>query len=461
MDPRFAFRKGYDTDLIILRSLFALNPTTNQPISSFYTSVADGIGGIQWLSPTEYFSCATGILNFVSSVQSFSTITGLFSNFSTQSYSTFYTRNLITSTISTFFISSQNVTVSTLTFFDTLGNSSQTLGFSAGGLYVNGQILYNFSTLVAGLGSSGYISSSQFLSTIDKLGSNGLGYVNTPSLVSTTTGLQGRIISTTIGLLSTINLTSNYAFAVGSTTSNYALTIGIGASNFASTIGSNTSNYANILNVSSLVSTTFALKNSFYVQNANTVYVNNASLSISSVGTFIFFSSFMNSSITYQGNSGQITGSNPGGSTQPLFFSSATLNLDRWSSFINAASILTLEAYPTFLFANLGLGSNPTPIYMSSFVQAAGSNFLSSASFQSVIYPTTFSNNQSNLYNQPIKITMRGADIQGFYPQATYLAHYLPNAITTGTTQGFSNSNVSIFLGSTNSVFLSIQNLPL
>jgi hypothetical protein len=583
MDPRYTFRKGYDTDLLILRSLFALNSNTNQPISSFYTVVADGIGGIQWLSPIQYFSCATGILNFVSSVESFSTTAGLYSNFSTQSYI-----NFKTSSIATYFISTQVLQLNSLQFLDQRGNSTQQFTVSSGQLYFNNALYYPPSTVVAsnlistvaGLGTARYISSAQLISTVAGLGANGLGLVNRNELVSTVNGLGSNnpnLTSTTAGIYSYVvtvgTATSNYASGVGTGASNYALTQATSAcnaaSNYATSIGSATSNYAfTLVNTSitsttaalgipsesfastviglgtagyisssqlqstiaglggaglissgqlqstvvglggtglistgelvsttvglsnliipvsgitggnlfstvaglgnagyvstaSLVSTTVGLNNNFYVQNASQVYVNNSRLTISSVGTFIFFSTFMNSSITYQGNNGNITASNAAGATAPFYFSSAILNLDRWSSFINPQSIITLDTFPTFLFANNGLpAQNPALIFMSTFIQA-GNNFTSSQMVQTTIYPEQYTSNRSNIYNQPMKLTVPGNVIQGFYPNPMRLAHYLPNALTIGTTQGFSNCNVTIFYGSTNSLFLSIQNLPL
>lgn len=613
MDPRFTFRKGYDTDLLILRSLFALDPNTNLPISSFYTGVADGIGGIQWLSPTQYFSAATGILNFVSSVESFSTVTGLYSNFSTQAFSNFYTRSLLTSTVSTFFVSSQNVTVSSLTFMDVTNNAKQILNFSSGNLYKNGSLFYNPETVltsnlvstVRGLGTAGYISSSQLLSSISGLSNL---YITTPSLVSTTSNLTNNLISTTAGVYRALTSTTGGVYITFAQTSNHitnmdqqtsnwttnslvstTIAVGIPIIAFPSTVaglgtagyisssqlistvaglatagyisssqlistvaglggaglvssgqllssvaGLGTAGYisssqlqstviglggtgvistgqlvstvrglgtAGYISTSQLVSTTIGLSNlivpasgasvanlvstvaglgesgyisssqlastvnqlnaNFYVQNASQVFVNNSFLNISSVGTFIYFSTFMNSSITYQGNNGDITASNAAGPTAPFYFSSATLNLDRWSSFINQNSIITVEAYPTFSFANLGLPSaNPELIYMSSFIQS-GSLFLSSHMAMTGLYPTMYTAFRSNSFYQPMKITVPGSAVQGFYPNSIRLAHYLPNARTVGVTQGFSNNNVSIYFGSTNSLFLSIQNLPL
>lgn len=667
MDPRFSFRKGYDTDLIILRSLFALDPNTNLPISSFYTPVADGIGGINWLSLTQYFSAGTGILNFVSSVQSYSTCTGFLSNYSTQSYYSFYSQSLNAISASIITVSTQTVTAAGFGFLDTNGFSTQrTMTFSSGNMFVDNVLFYNPNTVlrsdltstVQGLGTAKYISSSQFFSTIDRLGPGGYGYVNTPSLVSTTVGLNTTIgtsiastvrglaqvgyisssqllssiaglsnagfvtvaglassvgglgtigyISTTqlassiqglgtagyisssqlqstiiglggTGLISSGQLTSSVAGLVlpqnlvstvaGLATAGYVSTsqltstvaalarvgyvstsqlastvdglgsagyistsqlvstvIGLGGTGLIST-GQLTSTTAGILNVSlgfplastvaglatagyistsqlvsttagvlaaiqpasgasvanlistvqglgtasyvstatlntAIVSTTVGLQAGFFVVNANNVFVTNSRLTVSSATSIVVISTFFNSSITYQGNMGQITGSNPGGATQPLYFSSATLALDRWSSFITSNSILTLDVYPTFLFANLGIPSaGPTLIYLSSFIQG-GSTYLSSQMARSAFYPTYYNANGSNVFEQPFKISVLGSAITPFYTTGTRLAHYLPNAITAGATQGFSNNNVSIYFGSTNSIFLSIQNLP-
>ena len=736
MDPRYTFRKGYDTDLVILRSLFALDPLTNLPISSFASPVANGIGGIQWLNPNQYFSSLTGIENFLSSIQSFSTVAGLTSNFSTQSFS-----NFITSSIQTYFISTKSLQLSSLAFLDEKGNSTQYFTLSNSVLYLNKNVYNPPSSVltnqlvssVIGLGTAKYISSSQLTSTIAGLGSNGLGLVNRPELVSTVIGLQlnsttagvydfvntslissvkglgtigyvsssqllstveglgtagyisssqllstvqglgtagyvseatlyneiyrtvqnlgtdgyvstsflnkkitetvgglgttgyisstqllstveglgtvgyvssSQLVSTVIGLgtagyisssqlLSTVaglggaGLVSTGQFqsslaglgtlgyisssqlistvaglgAAGYISSSQLIStvaglgnagyissaqlistvaglgnagyissaqlastvaglgnagyisssqllstvaglggaglvssgqlvsslrglgtlgyisssqlqstiVGIGGVNLVSsgqlvstTIGLNNLIVpASGVNTSQLTSTVIGLEDNFYVVNANNVFVNSSRVSISSVGTFIYFSTFMNSSITYQGNNGNITASNAAGATAPFYFSSAILNLDRWSSFINAASIITIETFPTFLFANNALpAANPTFIYISTFIQA-GNNFTSSQIAQAAFYPDQYTANRSNIFNQPMKLTVTGATVQGFYPNAMRLAHYLPNALSVGVTQGLSNSNVTIFYGSTNSLFLSIQNLPL
>jgi len=115
---------------------------------------------------------------------------------------------------------------------------------------------------------------------------------------------------------------------------------------------------------------------------------------------------------------------------------------------------------------------SPVPIYMSSFVQSGvsgNSNYLSSQMFQSMFFPSNYNSgtagglygNISNYFSPSIKMSIPGLVIQSFYRNAPLvLGHYLPNAVTLGTTQGFVNSNATVFFGSTNSVFISVQNMP-
>lgn len=77
-----------------------------------------------------------------------------------------------------------------------------------------------------------------------------------------------------------------------------------------------------------------------------------------------------------------------------------------------------------------------------------------------MFYPTN--TNDSNMYSPSLKISLPANVISNYFGNGNpiYLSHYLPNGATLGLTQGFINCNVTVFYGSTNSVFLSIQNLP-
>ena len=159
MDPRAFTKKGYDTDLLILRTLFALNPNTNLPISSFYVATTDGIGGLYWLSAVDYISAATGIGNLPSTVAYLSTglssITGNYTNFST------YVSSVIIQGLSS-------------------------LSTAIGNVNLTGTITpIQLTSTVIGLGAASYISSITLRSTVQGLGTT--GYISTSGLINFTT----------------------------------------------------------------------------------------------------------------------------------------------------------------------------------------------------------------------------------------------------------------------------------
>jgi hypothetical protein len=674
MDPRFAFRKGYDTDLLILRSLFALNPATNLPISSSYLLTTDGVGGLEWESAIQLLSTAIGIPNLASTINAFST------NISTNTgILTSYSTNFLTRAISTRTLSSGQVTTSTLTLFDLVNNSQQTLTASNGQLYLNGNPLiagsgvtqgqlvsttvglgtagyvstsslvstvrglgtagyvstatlnalsnyvfdpvryistgnlfsttesllsyvasynvgqavssfvvygtanfystvsigvfnvyiqdvstlstavggelnsistslgYNyygwatssqlissiigiggtgivstgqlvssieglgtagyisssqlgsttfglmsniippyFASTVRGLGTAGYVSTSQVVSTVIGLGS--AGYISTPSLVSTVVGLNnsgyintGFLVSTvtglgTIGYVSSSQLVST-VLGLGGTgtisTGQLVSTVrGLGTAGYVSTssLFSSTQFFfstGNYISSGNLVSTTRGLLGSFTIANSGDIYITNGTVNVTTANNIIYLSSFLYSTLTYRGNNGQFTASN---TDAILYFSSATLQLDQFSSYITSQSMVSIEVIPTFLFDKLAYTLNdwttntakvPQRIYMSSFIQFGGRNYFSSQMSQTMMFPLAYDTNTSNMFNQPIKINITGATLTPTYNQQPYrLSHYLPNGRSFNNDNGFSNSNVTCFFGSTNSVFLSIQNLP-
>ena len=58
MDLNTTLRKSYDTQSLIMRTLFALNPDTNMPISTNFIVSTDGIGGLIWMNPFQNLSTA-------------------------------------------------------------------------------------------------------------------------------------------------------------------------------------------------------------------------------------------------------------------------------------------------------------------------------------------------------------------------------------------------------------------
>ena len=72
MDLNTTLRRSYDTEMLILRTLFALDPDTNMPISTNYVVTTDGIGGLVWLNPYTNLSTAGSGIGYLPS-----TINGL------------------------------------------------------------------------------------------------------------------------------------------------------------------------------------------------------------------------------------------------------------------------------------------------------------------------------------------------------------------------------------------------
>lgn len=224
---------------------------------------------------------------------------------------------------------------------------------------------------------------------------------------------------------------------------------------------------------SQLQSSVTALKQSFFVVNANTLYLQGSgnSLTVSSLGNIVYLSSFLQSTVTYRGSNGTIAPQWTVG-TQAISFTTANLQLDSFSTLITSNAIVNIEVLGNFMFSPLALPQTPVPIYMSSFVQSGvtgNANYLSSQMFQTMFYPTNYNSgiagglygNISNYFAPKIKMSIPGSVIQNFYRNAPLvLGHYLPNAVTLTTTQGFLNSNATVFFGSTNSVFISVQNMP-
>jgi hypothetical protein len=216
-----------------------------------------------------------------------------------------------------------------------------------------------------------------------------------------------------------------------------------------------------------------ALKQSFFVVNGNTLYIQGSgnAITISSLASVVYLSSFLQSTVTYKGSNGNIAPKWSVG-TQPISFTTANLQLDSFSSLITSNAIVNIEVLGNFMFSPLALPQTPVPIYMSSFVQSGASgnsNYLSSQMFQTMFFPTQYNNGVagglygglSNYISPTIKLSLPGSVVQGFYPNTPIvLGHYLPNAVTLNLTQGFLNSNATVFFGSTNSVFVSVQNMP-
>jgi hypothetical protein len=487
----------FSTTESLLSYVTAFNPVGNDISSfvvygtaNFYSTLSIGIFNL-YIQDVSTLSTAVGI-----ELDSISTTLGI--NY----YGWATSSQLISSIIGiggTGIVSSGQL-VSSIEGLGTYGYiSSPQLGSTTAGL-VNNLFPPYFTSTVIGLGSAGYVSSSQLNSTVRGLGTVGYisssqlvstviglgsaGYISTASLVSTVVGLEttkGPLVSTvaglgTIGYISSSQLQST-VIGLGGTgvisTGQLVSTIeGLGTYGYVSTASLLSANQyffstGNYISTGNLVSTTRGLLGSFTIVNSGDIYITNGTVNVTNANDITYLSSFLYSTITYKGNNGSFTASN---NDAILYFSTANLQLDQFSSYITSRSMISIEVIPTILFDKLAYTLNdwtaapakvPQQIYMSSFVQFGPKNYFSSQMSETMMFPLAYDSNTSNMFNQPIKINLTGNLVTSVYNQRPFtLSHYLPNGRSLGNNNGFSNSNITCFFGSTNSLFLSIQNLP-
>jgi len=219
-------RKTYDTDSLVMRRIFAYDPFTNSPLSTNFILSADVKGVALFKSPLEVLS-TFGWYDLPDQILSTQNLT--ISSVST-------TLGYLASTIEFFkpyVPSSQQVFLpSTVNGLGTMGyvSSSQLASTTTGLINSLGSFGYistvNTQSTVRGLGSSGYLSSTQLTSTVQGLGSAGYlssgvilgpivstvaglgsaGYVSSTQLVSTVSGLVDSLGS--FGYISTVNTQS-------------------------------------------------------------------------------------------------------------------------------------------------------------------------------------------------------------------------------------------------------------
>lgn len=477
-------RQSYDTEMLILRTLFALNPDTNLPISTNFIVTTDGIGGLVWMDPFQNLSTAgTGVGYLPSTLASLtsnlSSVSSLTSSINIQykaglsSLSTVLGLAYISSGI---YIDNLNSTVqglgsagyvSTLSLVSTTAailytpqyiSSGNLISTTAGLLPVN-----LLPSTIDGLGTSGYISSLSLYSTAQGLGS--IGYISSSQLQST---LQH--LSTTTG--STLQSTVVGLGSVGYISSSQLLSTvqGLGSSGYISTsqlLSTVSSLYSpeTYVSTGALVSTAAGLSTNFaaafFIDNAGNITINGGTVVFSTVGDVVYLSSFVFSSMTYQGINGQIAAETYDGSPpRGMRFSSATVRLDQFSSYITANSRLYLDYYPTFIFSGIYQGASGYLIReMSSFLQYGLTSY-TDYQVNNWVYGTNTSNAFGNLYQQPMKLQIPGSVIANNYANPYVFVHNMVSSLTFDITTGFKNCNIDIKVGSTNSLFLTIQNLP-
>lgn len=477
MDLNTTLRRSYDTEMLILRTLFALDPDTNMPISTNYVVTTDGIGGLQWMSPFQNLSTAgPGVGYLPSTLNSMSTTLAGVSSLA----------------------SSLQIGLSTLS--TTIGNA-----FLNSGIYLD-----NLTSTVTGLGSVNYISTTQLISTVEGLGSSDYvsssqlasttawfldpsRYVSTGALISTTANILplSQLVSTvtglgSIGYVSSLSLTSTVqgiSSLVFSTFFSSLFSSFITPPQLISTISSlgsygyiSTSQLTSTVawfqdpsryvSTGALVSTAAGistnLQTSFYIDNAGNLNIFGGTTIVSSATSIVFLSTFTLSSLTYKGSNGTVVPVRyPNATTgNHMFFSTAKISLDQFSSYILNTSRINLDIYPTFVFPRLNTGASQYMLINMSSMLAYGPSYLSNNMASSWVYAGTQTSGFGNVFQQPIQIQIPGSVVQNNYAYDYTLVHNLPDSVTSNLTPGFTSGDIDVRFGSTNSVFLSIQNLP-
>jgi hypothetical protein len=307
---------------------------------------------------------------------------------------------------------------------------------------------------VNNLGLAKYISSSALTSTVTGLlypptsDGGSLGVIVTgssdPPYVNFNNVVNQYLISTNY-----FNQSNAYLYGVVYGNSLPSTTVGL-----ISSLG--THGYVSTATLLSTSQGIQAAKQNIFIDRSGATNIYASQVYISSVSAITFLSTFIESSIVYKGQNGLVTGVVTNNSN--LSFSSVNLQLDIFSSVITSQSRITAEIYPTFQFDSMTTGSLTSKSFpMTTYLQI-GSSWLSTT-HQTQVAGVTAQNGYSNFFQQPIKFSIPGSAVLGNYQNPYVLYHTLPGAISYQLNVGFRSQNVNIFLASTNSYFLTIQNL--
>lgn len=488
------------------QAIYSINPYTGQPYAKDTLQVADGQGTRAWKDVFQTISSQSatigaGVGYLPSTVRQ---ILGAASSISTivaTSYSTLSTQigeGGIPGSITTYQLQSTVTWVQTQSkYISTADLTSSMTPFLNGSL----SFMSNIQSTVIGLGSAKYISTAtlqstvvgmnrQDFSTLNGLGSYGyastlslqstvqnLGlanYISSSALTSTVTGLLYPATSDggNLGIVVTgssdppyinfANLTNQYLISTNYFNQSNAYLYGVV---YGNSLPSTTSGLISTLGTYGYVSTATMLstsqgiqaaKQNIFIDRSGATNIYASQVYISSVNAITFLSTFIESSIVYKGQNGSITGTVTNNSN--LSFSTVNLQLDTFSSIITAQSRITAEIFPNLQFDSMTTGSLTSKSFpMTTYLQYG--NAWLSTTHQTQVAGITAQNGYSNFFQQPIKISIPGSAILGNYQDPYVLFHSLPGAISYQTNVGFRSQGINAFFASTNSYFLTIQNL--
>ncbi len=487
-------------------SILSINPMTNLPYSTSWMQVADGQGTRRWQSIFATISSQSaqdgaGLGYLPSTVFSISNDSASFSTIVATSYSTLSSQIAeggIPGSITTYqlqstvrwvqgpalYVSTGDLVSSMTPFLNGslsfMSNIQSTVIGLGSTRYISSPQLISTTTglttqtrsTVVGLGSTGYISSLSLQSTVNNLAQ--ANYVSTSMLFSTMTGLLYPATSPGGNLGVVVTGTSNAPFKNFDVLSEAYLTDRdyVNTSNaagygfvFGSQLPSTTLGLISSLGTLGYVSTQTlqstsagiqAAKQNIFIDRMGATSIYNSQVSVSSIDSVVYFSTFVNSTLAYVGNSGAIAAQVQANSN--LYFSTANLQLSLFSNYITSNSRVTVELYPTFIFDRITTGSLTSKSFTMTTGIQYGATTLATSN-QSLVVATSATDGYSNYFQQPLKLTFPGSLVAGAYASNYTLTHTVTGGLSYLTQVGFRDSNLSVFYGPTNSYFVSVQNL--
>jgi hypothetical protein len=491
---------------LIQQAIYSVNPYTGKPYAKDTLQVADGQGTRVWKDVFETISSQSATINagvgyLPSTVQR---ILGAASSISTivaTSYSTLSTQigeGGIPGSITTYqlqstvswvqnqskYISTADLTSSMTPFLNGslsfMSNIQSTVIGLGSAKYIStatlqstvvGMNRQDFSTL-NGLGTYGYASTLSLQSTVQNLGL--ANYISSSALTSTVTGLLYPATSDggSLGIVVTgssdppyinfANVTNQYLISTNYFNQSNAYLYGVV---YGNSLPSTTSGLISTLGTYGYVSTATMLstsqgiqaaKQNIFIDRSGATNIYASQVYISSVNAITFLSTFIESSIVYKGQNGLLQGTVTNNSN--LSFSTVNLQLDIFSSVITAQSRITAEIFPNLQFDSMTTGSLTSKSFLMTTYLQNGNAWLSTT-HQTQVAGATAQNGYSNFFQQPIKMSIPGSAVIGAYQNPYVLFHTLPGAISYQTNVGFRSQGINAFFASTNSYFLTIQNL--
>lgn len=457
---------------IIFKSYFALDSTSGLPISTGYSLVADGIGGIVWQSPVESLSTFGGSAGYSNldnlpvylstkqaeaqalSTTTYSTLNWLVSSYGL--YSTQVTSDQLRSTVET---------LGSIGYLSTSGLYSLSTSVSTNTGNIN--ILFNLVSTNTGTISSLYGGISSFVSTsiaqsISTSLSTYTGAYLSPALANLGTPSNGNpgnawissfTLQSTIANLSSLGYVTNTQLT--STVNNLGSVGYISSTSLASGLTSTFQAASTLVN------------SQVYLENISQVRITNSQVNFGSNTVSIsYLSTLYLSSIPYSGTLGRTGYSN---APNDIVFSSLSIDMSKFTPYITSTSRIFIDYYPTFQFSRISDNATNIPILEISTLIQQGTTLYTDTVHRSPFIACTPPRLQlcnaavegSNVFSQPIRMQLSTGQILAAPTTPISFYHRVSGGISISLgMNSLHTSSLFIYAAPSNSVFLTIHNPP-